>query len=463
MNHASRSSLKSPTISILFLFLSLLFEFTEGLYVLLAPEKKNTPKPRVPHHLRNLEVTENPEELCPWSLSGPQFPQPTAIQQRYCYPKGSEEYSSTKGGGVWTMYGPNGHENWDFRLLHVYFSGKRAQNKGLSQTEIDEETAKRRADDSTTSVSSASTNGTKRRRKQTVIATQRAQISSWQDPGRYHPRDLGYPPHAYHPMRYHSPPGGGYHPGYNFPRPLPMPPSPLHSRPTHTRDAEAKQSYISPSDSTGRQQDIRRVYSNNAKVFENTPFHPLTSFDEQDVEATVTALSKTGSSAFHSGERTSVFRPRNSLEAGPGHSRNDSQAQIQALLNEDNFDSSFMDLEKDWKNDPELQMNLTFSRDEYDRAGMIPPADVSADRLARRLEDLHRKMKQGILSHPPEERAALVSIIAEWARCLARSPLDPFSQHRRPPQGRHPHPDAVAIGSRGPPVKTEPVDHTAAV
>jgi hypothetical protein len=69
---------------------------------------------------------------CPWSLSGPQFPQPTAIQQRYCYPKGDPEYSSRKGGALWTMYGADGKENIDYRLLHVYFSAKRAINKGMT-------------------------------------------------------------------------------------------------------------------------------------------------------------------------------------------------------------------------------------------------------------------------------------------------------------------------------------------
>lgn len=73
-----------------------------------------------------------PPETCPWSLSGPQFPQPTAIQQRYCYPKGRPEYSSRKGGALWTMYGADGKEDVEFRLLHVYFSAKRAINKGMS-------------------------------------------------------------------------------------------------------------------------------------------------------------------------------------------------------------------------------------------------------------------------------------------------------------------------------------------
>jgi hypothetical protein len=70
-----------------------------------------------------------PPETCPWSLSGPQFPTPTAIQQRYCYPKGNPEYSSIKGGALWTAYKENGAEDFDWRILHVYFSAKRAGNK----------------------------------------------------------------------------------------------------------------------------------------------------------------------------------------------------------------------------------------------------------------------------------------------------------------------------------------------
>jgi hypothetical protein len=69
-----------------------------------------------------------PKETCPWSLSGPQFPLPTSIQQRYCYPKGDPEYSNTKGGALWTVYDEHGKEDLEYRLLHVYFSAKRAGN-----------------------------------------------------------------------------------------------------------------------------------------------------------------------------------------------------------------------------------------------------------------------------------------------------------------------------------------------
>jgi hypothetical protein len=212
-------------------------------------------------------------------------------------------------------------------------------------------------------------------------------------------------------------------------------------------------SYVSPAgESTASQQDVHRAFSNNAKMFDT---HPLASFDAGDVDATVTALSTEGSSVF----RSTVFRPQKSLESaygsspGNGHTRDDSQAQIAHLLDETNFESSLMDLEQAWKSDPELQMNMTFSRDEEDRARFVPPANVYADQFVLRLERLHEKIRQGIFSHPPEDRPALVSIVAEWARCVARSPLEPFPQCER---GQAPyHQVEVSTINHGPPIKTE--------
>jgi len=100
----------------------------------MKPQKKKahpSEQPKVPSHLTDYVIRNKPPSSCPWSLSGPQFPQPTAIQQRYCYPKGDPEYSSRKGGALWTMYGADGKENLEYRLLHVYFSAKRAVNKGI--------------------------------------------------------------------------------------------------------------------------------------------------------------------------------------------------------------------------------------------------------------------------------------------------------------------------------------------
>jgi len=121
------------------------YQFQDGLYVLLKPEKKasreTVVRKKVPSNLQGLVVSENafPVESCPWSLSGPQFPQPTGIQQRYCYPKGDPNYSSNKGGALWTMF-INGKEDTEYRLLHVYHSPKRAINKGLTPCQVDRST-----------------------------------------------------------------------------------------------------------------------------------------------------------------------------------------------------------------------------------------------------------------------------------------------------------------------------------
>ena len=111
--------------------------YVEGLYILLRPTGKNKRKrkpPKVPEHLKDLVMKEMPPETCPWSLSGPQFPKPTAIQQRYCYPKGHTDYSSIKGAALWTIFRSDGVEDLEFRLLHVYYSNKRAVNKGVEES-----------------------------------------------------------------------------------------------------------------------------------------------------------------------------------------------------------------------------------------------------------------------------------------------------------------------------------------
>jgi hypothetical protein len=112
------------------------YEFRDGLYVLLAPQKKTkhgavARQPSAPSHLERLVMTDLPAEHCPWSLSGPQFSGPTTVQQRYCYPKGRHEYASRTGGALWTML-IHGKENHEYRLLHVYTSHKRAANNGIT-------------------------------------------------------------------------------------------------------------------------------------------------------------------------------------------------------------------------------------------------------------------------------------------------------------------------------------------
>ena len=68
---------------------------------------------------------------------------PVPMRFRYCYPKGDPDYSSRKGGALWTMYLDNGKEDLEYRLLHVYYSAKRAVNKGIEVPQGIESTPKR--------------------------------------------------------------------------------------------------------------------------------------------------------------------------------------------------------------------------------------------------------------------------------------------------------------------------------
>ena len=121
------------------------FDCAEGLYVLLKPEKKNCAQmefdsPKVPCHLSHLVENRLEDETssCVWNISGPQLARPTTLQQRYCYPKGRTDYCDRMGGVLWTACAAdkNGKvkENFEYRILHVYFSEKRATNNNVEET-----------------------------------------------------------------------------------------------------------------------------------------------------------------------------------------------------------------------------------------------------------------------------------------------------------------------------------------
>jgi hypothetical protein len=196
--------------------------------------------------------------------------------------------------------------------------------------------------------------------------------------------------------------------------------------------------YISPnSASVASQQGIYYNYSNGGDQFDHQPFHPVTSWDVEDVDASIGALAAVGDSAQRERQESGnpprpleVFRPRSDF--GSSHIRRDSNAQVQHLLDDENFENSLVDLEQAWETDPELNINMTFSKDARELAATHVPRLSeemgSAEHLIRRLEDLHDKIRQGVLAHPPEERATLVSIVASWAREVARSPLAPLPQ-----------------------------------
>lgn len=427
----------------------------DGLYVLLRPEKKNGPLSSIPRHLQQALESNFRPDFVPWSLSGPQFPKPTAIQQRYCYPKGNHEYCFRKGGSLWTMYGPDGKENCDYRLLHVYFSTKRAQNKGVSAVEIEEEKTRQRDDMSSDGLSTAS-----KRRKTTSVHVERVQPSSWQRGPRPHSSRVAPPPHVYGPPPngppHHGPPRRdmGYHPDYirhyhhhphyhlhhgppphgrySSGRPIIAPPSPCRSQHQGGGPTAKHPMYVSPnSASTASHQGAPQSYPGNGYPNER---EALESFDAADVDASVRALSMGADSASHPRQEsfgnspTGVFRSRESINNDPP----DYYAHIQQILEDPNFEDSVEKLAAEWQSAPEIQLNTTFSKDYI--GGAYPPIpkvqedNDSVGVLVQRLEELHNKIRKGILDHSPEERAALIEIYTSWAREITCSPLEPLPQ-----------------------------------
>jgi len=107
------------------------YEYQDGLYVLKMADnraKVGRNPTTIPSNLAPYVMNSFPPLKCPWSLSGPQFPNPAPLQQRYCYPRGDTEYASRKGGSLWTIVDDDGKEDLTYRLLHVYFSEKRANS-----------------------------------------------------------------------------------------------------------------------------------------------------------------------------------------------------------------------------------------------------------------------------------------------------------------------------------------------
>ncbi|CAJ1969286.1 unnamed protein product [Cylindrotheca closterium] len=278
------------------------YEFEDGLYVLLKPDKKRKNArdwvpdlSMVPSHLRNLTMTDFPPKICPWSLSGPQFPQPTAIQQRYCYPKGEHEYSSRKGGALWTMYERNGKEDLQFRLLHVYFSAKRAINKGVDVATEGVVASKR-----------TPTSTPRRRRKGTP---NRSSQSPW--------NEKTYPPHST-PRSIHT---------TVTESPLNMPAPVTTFRP------------FAMATSWHPDQDIFVSPFTNVTDFLGQPFHPLPSFELESLDEK--AFMAPEQSDFQMMERCFQDDAQSSSRHGTKRTKTTTQALMAS-------DSAIMDLESSW-------------------------------------------------------------------------------------------------------------------
>lgn len=424
--------IKEPELGALlfnFLILSLVFFLADGLYVLVRPEKKRknmsaaavlaASEARMPAHLSHLVMKTLPPETCPWSLSGPQFPQPTAIQQRYCYPKGDPDYSGRKGGALWTMYGRNGKEDLQFRLLHVYFSAKRAVNKGVTLSEEDRQKQQLQEE------VAAMTPKKKRLRVSRMIR------SPWQE------RRDNYCENESNFMSYRE-----------SNRPLStldemsiwQPPSPC----TTEREGIADNggpAFISPNAASTTDSHVGSNTCETTMMFDHSPFDSVPSFDME--EESVKSESPPNHHMFPFRNVDSSARASSSLlrssSIGSDHIEELVLSGKPAMLLEGNGGSH---LESLFWNDSLLALNHNNpsfeSRPESPTVATTtfpqppppqplqtarPEAATSMQNLKSRLYDLHERIRLGILSHPLSEQRALVSLVASWARNVATSPL----------------------------------------
>jgi hypothetical protein len=379
---------------------------TDGLYVLLKPDKKRKKAPcaspsdnrsKVPRQLRHLLMNGSLAETCPWSLSGPQFPQPTAIQQRYCYPKGNAEYSSRKGGALWTMYGTDGKEDHQFRLLHVYFSAKRAVNKGMNLSKEEKR-----------QIEEAATTPARKKRKTSTPSRSvgRSVRSPWQEPKKSERS-------PWQPVRHEH-----YSPMSRAPRclsppllssfdhmPILPPPSPCY---TTSRDHGNRQSmFVSPSTAATSPSTAHHDDS-----LLDHPLHPVPSFDAPTRQP----------SPFRSHHDHPFLDLKRAAHAGE-----DFVGRRVTKDDEDGFDcdrfmnggESLVDMDSYW-NDPLFALVMKPSVDQDDPQTHQTPVKA----LGNRLQHLHQSIRDGILNSAPSEQGPLLSLVASWAKCVAQSPLD---------------------------------------
>lgn len=370
----------------------------DGLYVLLKPQKKGTGSPdfsKVPPHLRNLISDKFSNETCPWSLSGPQFPQPTAIQQRYCYPKGDAEYSSRKGGALWTMYGADGKEDLEFRLLHVYYSAKRAVNKGVSTSKESSSRAK-----------GSSYSPSNKRAK-------RAHAHDTTPPHRIHRPDITVSatptPELTSPTITAS--SGTPSLGRSTGSIDIIPPGNRHSyinSPSSLGSAEGRINNISSLSSTSFINFNDTAYDD---IFLTRRFHPVG--QELHNAGSFSQFSASGDSiggAEHPGQ-------------GPGLTR---------LHGINNAHTAFQNVARDRQssrmsmNDSEL--NFSYWNEPLLEILMKPSQDQDGDVVGNfggHLEVVHKNIREMILRSPANEQASLISSFAGWAKDIAKDPLEP--------------------------------------
>mmetsp|Transcript_26551 Transcript_26551/g.55572 ORF Transcript_26551/g.55572 Transcript_26551/m.55572 type:complete len:594 (-) Transcript_26551:93-1874(-) len=463
------------------------YEFKDGLYILLRPEKKSKkPKreqlvPQCPEHLEHLLIQKPFKETCPWSLSGPQFPTPTAIQQRYCYPKGSPEYSSRVGGALWTMYGADGKEDLEFRLLHVYFSSKRAVNKGLHipsppPAAAPSPHAKTPAGTSTTS---RSTKRSKRNspdqssleQSTAVTNSTTSQGSGCHSPyvGFGHlsppvPRGFPHQQHFHH-SAYHAPSSSGsssYNNSNHFlgpPSPLIHPPSSVFASPKTTMSSSAAGPFrqfhpiehgISFQQRQGGRESISPIppprlqshrFQHPNDVGLSAMMPPASVFHHRDehvdLHGTGDGITTTKSLDVLdlNNEDSSSYacwddQLLSSIVLKPSHDDDTGLPLFPTMTTAPSSAASSPTLLPDF--DEMHKQNGNYHRSNHH--------DIDEQSLEYRLQSLQLNIRESILQAPTEqERQSLLSVVTDWAKELAKNPLQ--AQQRSSPWWHgHNHP-----------------------
>jgi len=403
---------------------SLFSLITDGLYVLLRPVKKKKKKqgdqldlPQPPPHLQHLLMEEDMPETCPWSLSGPQFPVPTAIQQRYCYPKGRPEYSSRKGGALWTMYGADGVEDVQYRLLHVYFSAKRAINKGMSGF----------PDGSPTQLSALRSPPRKRSVKQRSTPPRRALPKRKVAPHQNHQQNELYHSPAittssvtssslcnsplsfeqFPHLSFQEAPTNGSRRSDGGNEFSPAWPEQLIVTPINDIDEVPQSARKHPPSSADRQLHQNYFSEDNQR----TPGGPMPSPFRAQINVPASTINVQNSPLFRTGDYT-VEMPSDDT----------------SISSSDPFHLEFPlqhEIDSFW-NDPLMTIMMKPSHDfganssSFDGA---EPRHSPAHMFALRLESLQDNIRDRILSAPVSEQPKLVNVMATWARKMAIDPL----------------------------------------
>lgn len=421
-----------------------------GLYVLLPPVPKSKGKetkqpqptdPTIPPHLQHLVMTKMPLETCPWNLSGPQFPPPTAIQQRYCYPKGSHEYSRERGGALWTMYTNHGKEDTKFRLFHVYYSQKRAIAKIFEDVTGSAGSSGSSGGGGGGGGGGSSKGADKRHRSSEAVKTTKrhkgdgskstSKMASQQAQQQHHNLSHSHyyrQPFAYRPA---APFAGTADARFSFQQPSMLPP-PSPVRTNGGLNATLVARSIQNPCSSG---PVGASTGHGASVTGHTGTYLKIGTNESDTTGASSVTEPTSHTFSESGIFRAGSRDGDDLTFGLGSMSGLSNINFSASggdgdrfspVDIDNAVQNDLRRAEQYQHQQQRQQSLhqyRQPRPQQQQQPLIPSNLNSCQQLARLLELTHDAIREKIRSMHPSEQGAFLSIYSNWAQFLSQSPL----------------------------------------